>query len=79
MGPAPEASFPVNRATGPGSPMGTAPFSARGALLAIAASEPSSYGGEKPDLSTVPKCATARALKVKELWLQLPVVPPFPP
>ena len=79
LGPAPEADFPVNRATGPGSPMDTTPSSARGTLLAVFASESSSDSCKKPDFGTFLTGAAARAFKGKSQWLQLPVVPPFPP
>ena len=79
LGPAPEAGFSMNGATGPGGPMGARPFGARGALLAVAASEPPSGGREKPNPSTFLKSATSRAFEGKSLWLQLPVIPPLSP
>ena len=79
LGPTPEAGLPVNGATGPGSPMGARPFCARSALLAVAASEPSSDGREEPNFGTFFKGATTRAFEGKSLWLQLPVVPPLRP
>ena len=78
MGPTSESSFPMDRAAGPGSPMGTAPFCARGALLADIAREPPSNGGEKPDFNTLPGVTTGGALKHEGLRSLLPVIPPFP-
>ena len=60
LGPTPEASLPVFRATGPGGPVFTTPFGARGALPACTAGEPPSCGGEQLDVHTIPEGATAR-------------------
>ena len=57
-GPAPEARFPVDRASGPGGSMLACPTRARGALLAVTAKEPFGNGREKSDMHTVPNVAT---------------------
>jgi hypothetical protein len=76
--PTSEASLPVNRAAGPGGTVRTVPLCARGALLACAASEPSSSGSEELDISTIFKDAAVRAFYKESLRFELPVVPPFP-
>jgi hypothetical protein len=58
--------------------MRTAPSSARGALLAIAASETPSDGGEQFDFCTIPGCGTGGAHQNEGQWFQLSVIPPFP-
>ena len=63
FGPAPEALLSMTRAFGPQNAMLAFPSCARGALLAITASEPSSHGCKKLNLSTFFAAAASRAAK----------------